>query len=315
MEKEKCINSIENSIDIFNVAHSSIYDGPGIRVVVFFQGCVANCKWCHSPHSNSKQSPLLFNENHCFYCGKCGFACPNGVHSISNKKHLINRRDCIQCGRCIYACPLSSKYRPSSVLYLPTITYSVSQLFKKLKPHLSLVQNSGGITLSGGEALIQKPQVKELLSLCKEMNISTAIETSGLLPINSYTNLEGLVDFWLFGMRFTTDGTSVDHAKKIYDSLKTIKSYNKPILPRIPVVPGHTDTNWYLEKCMKLLKSNDISSVFLNPWNTCTDHYYRLSGIDFMMSLPSKISYLDSESKMKSFFEKKDISILNIEDI
>lgn len=44
---------------IFDVAEFSVHDGPGVRVIVYFQGCNARCDWCHSPHSQPYCAPLF----------------------------------------------------------------------------------------------------------------------------------------------------------------------------------------------------------------------------------------------------------------
>ena len=299
-------------VHTFDISYSSVYDGPGTRVVVFFQGCNANCCWCHSPHSQPRFSPLLFNEMHCVYCGRCQVACVHNVHLVKNGQHYINRNNCIRCGKCVEACPNSFSFRQAGALHLATIVCSVQELFQQLLPHLNLVKYDGGITLSGGEALLQKEAARELLKLCKQNGFSTAVETSGLLPVEYYQNLDRLVDCWLFGMRFTTNYPQIKHLKAITESFKTISAYNSQILPRIPVVPGHTDSDWYLQKCSEFLQKNQVDYVFINPWNSNVSHYYRLSGLDEPMSMFSAETVADSERKITVHFQERNIEVKQI---
>ena len=131
-------------------------DGPGNRVVLYLQGCHLRCPWCHSPHSwDMKSSPLLFLEKKCTLCGQCVKACPQGVHRIENRKHFIDRSKCTKCGKCITACPNSIANSMDGALSLPTTEIPVEELYSKIKPQLDMFKRNGGITLSGGEALLQ----------------------------------------------------------------------------------------------------------------------------------------------------------------
>lgn len=291
-KKSVCIN-------LFDIAFRSLWDGPGSRVVVYFQSCSARCSWCHSPHSQESVSPLLFAETLCTLCGRCIAACPNSVHSFQNKKHHLDRALCHSCGLCIQACPGSSEYRSAGVLRLPTGRRDVYELFSFLKPHFRLTP---GITLSGGEALLQQEGARALLTLCKEHGVHTAVETSGLLAPKFYQGLDCLVDTWLFGMRFTTDYGKNDFSERVASSYCVIGSTGSEVLLRVPVVPGHTDTIWYLTKCTEFMSTHGFDRVFLSPWNRDTGHYYSLSGRSFPRNLPSESRALISEESMKAFF-------------
>lgn len=302
-------DTLNSLINIFDIAYSSNHDGPGTRVVVFFQGCNVNCSWCHSPHSQGKTSPLLFNEAHCGYCGRCQSVCPENVHLVENGKHSIDRSRCVQCRKCIQACPNSFSYRKAGALHLATTQHTVNELFEQLLPHLNMVKHDGGITLSGGEALLQYKPACELLRLCKDAGFSTAIETSGLLPTKYYKGLEDLVDCWLFGMRFTTDYPGRKHLEAITNSFSIISQYKRPVWLRLPVVPGHTDSDWYLQKCSELMLENQIDQVFINSWNRNASHYYGLSGIDEKIDMPSEEVATRSEQRVSRYFEAKEIEV------
>ncbi|WP_415846531.1 glycyl-radical enzyme activating protein [Vibrio aerogenes] len=299
-------------ISYFDLSFQSVYDGPGVRVVVFMQGCHADCVWCHSPHARPASSPVLFFEQRCTSCRRCEAVCPGYVHKFQENRHVLNRENCIQCGQCIEACPQSSAYQSVSTLSLPTTQMPVGLLFQNISPHLNMIKRFGGITLSGGEALLQKKAAIQLLSLCKAAGIHTAIETSGLLPAKLYRDLDELVDCWLYGMRFTTNYPHKDHTRLIERSMAEIAKYHTDILYRIPVVPGHTDTDWYLNKCLGLLTQYQSERIFLSPWNVHTSHYYQASGIREKMPLPDAEQCRQSEQKIRDFFQHHQIEIADI---
>ena len=302
----------QDSLRYFDLAYDSIYDGPGHRVVVFFQGCIAKCKWCHSPHSQLYESPLLFNSDQCISCKKCEEVCAMGVHKFLKGIHSVDRDRCQRCGACIEYCPMSSKFRKASVLYLPTKQKGVDEFMESIMPHLELVRNSGGITLSGGEALLQKEASIHILEYCKNEEISTIVETSGLLDDSYYKEIEHLVDEWIFGMRLTTGINPVEHYEKIEHNLELICNMNRKIWIRIPVVPNYTDNYEYLNALSFLMKKYDLKDIIVSPWNIEADHYYKLSGSRELMKWPLAEEVLASEKKIREYLEAMGLNIRDI---
>lgn len=301
-----------DTIRYFNIAYDSLYDGPGHRVVIFFQGCIAHCKWCHSPHSQSTRAPILYKKDKCISCRACQENCKRGVHYFINGEHILDRDKCIRCGKCIDYCPVSYKNREIGVLFLPTRESNIDIFLEHLKPHLDLVKNSGGITLSGGEALLQKDAAINILKYCKENSIDTAVETSGLLDREYYKSVSSLVDSWLFGMRITTGNSPLEHYNKIDENLEVISSSSKEILVRIPVVPKHTDDERYLNALCELMKKYGLRDISISPFNMETNHYYELSGIKANMVWPNESKVQSSERFMKSFLIEEGLNIKEI---
>lgn len=302
MKIEKDFLATSRQVRIFDVAEFSVHDGPGVRVVVYFQGCNARCDWCHSPHSQPDCAPLLFNRSLCTGCGRCVASCPNGVHKFSNGMHEVDRQKCTQCGACISSCPSSVSGVKGSALHLPTVQLSVSGLFNQIEPYIRLTGKNGGITLSGGEALLQMEAVEELLRMCKKKGYHTAVETSGLLPLATYKQVLPLVDLWLFGTRVITGKNGTQHYQHINEVLSLLAESKAEVLPRIPMVPGFFDKDSVLEDITGLLKRYSIRTVCLSPWNRDYDHYYNQSGISLRMAAPTSGEIMDCETKITSTF-------------
>lgn len=273
-------------VRLFDIAEFSGYDGPGIRTVVYFQGCRAACDWCHSPHSQPTVAPLMFNEIICQRCGRCVSACKQKVHEIVNEKHLLHRDRCMRCGSCIGQCPASTRGVAGSALHLPTVETTVETLFEQILPYLELNKDNGGITLSGGEALLQLEAAKTLLRLCKEKGIHTTVETSGLLSLQSYYEVLPLVDLWLFGMRVITDSTK-EYLRKVDAALELLTHNKAKLLPRIPMVPGYFDREDVLCNVIYLLQKYSLRAVWLNPWNIDYDIHYYQAGLPLLMENPT----------------------------
>lgn len=287
--KKASLEELERSckVRLFDIAEFSRYDGPGIRTVVYFQGCGVACDWCHSPHSQPHKAPLMYNNKLCVNCGRCVSACSQNVHTMINGEHLLYRSNCIQCGKCIEECPQSIAGVAGSALHLATVETTVETLFQQILPYLELNKSEGGITLSGGEALLQPEASETLLRLCKENGIHTAIETAGLLPINTYRKVLPWVDIWLFGMRVIT-GREREHAEKIDKVLDFLANSGASILPRIPMVPGYFDCEEVLDKVIELLEKYSLRTVWLNAWNNDYDIKYSHAGFPVLMDKPTE---------------------------
>lgn len=295
-------------VSVFDIAQFSGYDGPGIRTVVYFQGCPAACDWCHSPQSQPTVAPLMFNENVCTRCGRCAQACTRKVHVFDSGTHQIHRENCIRCGRCIERCPQSTRGVAGSALHLPTVETTVETLFEQLSPILELTKATGGITLSGGEALLQPEASIALLTLCKQAGIHTAVETSGLLPLQTYRDALPFVDLWLFGLRVVTRCGGM-HTQRIEESLRLLAGSGAEILPRIPLVPGYSDRDDVLQSVIALLEKFSLRNVWLNPWNVDFDLNYRRGGFPLRMDKPAPDEVESCREKIYQLFNKLKLNV------
>lgn len=294
------------TLRLFDIAELSVYDGPGVRSVVYFQGCPLQCDWCHSPQSQPILSPLMFSPQLCMLCGRCVEVCENSVHSIVNGEHLLDRNRCTQCGDCIRACPSSWEGVRGSALHLPTVVTHVDEVYEQVKPYLELTKESGGVTLSGGEPMMQLDAALELLKRCKEDGFHTALETSGLMPIEKYRLLLPWVDLWLWGMRITTGELPPSKIEIIDRNLTFMVHHKAQILPRIPMIPGVMNSSDVLEPMIELLSKHDLKKVELNPWNRNYDVNYINSGMALRKQPPSEDEILRaSETIQKRFIQLK----------
>lgn len=181
---------MSNILHYFGISWLSVSDGPGIRIVLYLRGCMLRCPWCHSPHSWDFNPSLLFFESRCLYCGGCQSVCPNGVHCIRNGKHHVNRSLCKLCGRCVESCPtVLSRNSLAGALALPSFSADPMELFRKLRPQLDLLKRIGGLTIGGGEPLLQYKPLRLLLQSCAAENFHSTVETSGSVPRRSFEEL------------------------------------------------------------------------------------------------------------------------------
>ena len=163
---------------ITNIQRYSVHDGPGIRTIVFFKGCPLRCKWCQNPETNTATPSLVFFKDKCLGCRTCLGICPTGAVYLKDDQLAYSRSLCVSCGACADRCPSLAREIVGRV-------ETVESIFKTiLRDKIFFDMSGGGITLSGGEPLMQPALARDLLQKSKSHGIHTAIETS------FYTSLE-----------------------------------------------------------------------------------------------------------------------------
>lgn len=220
---------------------------------------------------------MLFFPERCSHCGQCESACTHGVHHVSRNIHELTREGCVHCGQCIDACSLSRRSCSSGVLVLPTRENSVAELWTLLKPQLAVLRDAGGITVSGGEPLLQSQAVSELLRLCKTVGYPTAVETSGAVSRDHLTDILDLVDCWLYGYRPTAFYIPRE-SHSIEENLAFLAGTGARIIIRTPIIPGITEGLDSLGRITKTMLALGLREIELLPFNPGTSHYYSALG-------------------------------------
>lgn len=301
-------------IAYWSVGWMSTVDGPGNRVVLYLQGCPAKCPWCHSPHSQYESSPLLLQKSLCHLCGKCMEVCPNGAHRILNGTHTVDHERCTACGTCVRACPYSGEDAANSALCLPTVRQEVKEVFEMLRPQLDIVKTIGGITLSGGEALLQTDCAIELLKICRSYGINTCVETSMLLPEEVYQTASSYVDTWLLGFRNVYLPQRGWNAMEIREDCKRKVDFLKEksevrLIARFPIIKGYTDARGKVTLLREILIENEIKELELLPCNPHMEHYYKQMGKEALVNVAACIPSQQEISRIAGSFRAAGIQV------
>lgn len=226
---------------IFDIQRYSIHDGPGIRTVVFLKGCPLRCLWCCNPESQLTNPQLSFIQSKCIGCLECIKICPNkAIRFDKEKGFLIDYKLCDMCGRCSDVC-----YPGARVIIGKKM--SVDEVIAEVIKDKSFYNRSnGGVTLSGGEVLLQWGFAKEILKKCKELNINTAIETCGYCKWEYFTEVLEYVDLVLYDLKHLDSAehkrlTGVDNQLILENATKVVKKVKEMII-RVPLIPSLNDS-------------------------------------------------------------------------
>ncbi|MDR2753224.1 MAG: glycyl-radical enzyme activating protein [Oscillospiraceae bacterium] len=226
---------------VFDIQRYCVHDGPGIRTTVFLKGCNLRCFWCHNPESYRREPDLLHYPAKCIGCGKCAALCPNGCHGIdADGAHVIDRKKCTCCGLCAKRCY-------AGALAMSGKERTAEDVMKTVRADAAFYKNSGGgVTLSGGDPMMQPEFCLELLKAARVEGIHTALDTAAnydfclLEPVLPYVSLL-LVDCKCMDAALHKQGTGADNAR-ILKNLRRLGQGSVPLWVRVPVVPGLNDT-------------------------------------------------------------------------
>lgn len=243
---------MERKALIFNVQKYNMYDGPGIRTIVFFKGCPLRCKWCANPEGLERKMQVMFKKNSCINCGLCVDACPVNIHEMVAGTHTVRRDiDCTGCRKCIEVCPRAA-------LEITGQVKTVSELLSIVQEDAAFYgMSGGGVTLGGGECTAQPEAARDLLRECKAEGINTAIETCGHTKTEKMLEIAEYVDLFLFDIKHMdpkrhNELTGIGN-ELILHNLKELLKRRYNVKVRMPMLKGINDSKEEIDQVIQFL--------------------------------------------------------------
>jgi pyruvate formate lyase activating enzyme len=264
---------------VFNIQRFCLHDGPGIRTNVFFKGCPLNCRWCSNPESKNNRAEIVFNSRKCILCLKCIDACPNGGIIKTEDGMRIDRDQCVMCLKCIDACV-------ARALYIEGENYTVDELLAEvLKDSEFYKKSGGGVTLSGGEPLMQKDFVLEFLKALKKHEIHVVAETTGCIDSESFKQLIGMIDILYFDVKHPDNAKHKDMIgegnEQILHNLEFAVKSGREVVARLPVIREYNNSQEAVDGYIRLFRKTGLKKIHLLPFHNYGAGKYEMLGLNY----------------------------------
>ena len=291
---------------VFNMQRFSVNDGPGVRTIVFLNGCPLRCKWCCNPESQELKPVVMFKAQNCVGCGNCTVVCPTGASDLS-VPGKIDHSKCINCFKCVDVC-----YHQA--LEVSGKWMTVDEVLRELYSDRNVYRRSGGgITVSGGEALMQHEFLEELLRGCRSLGWTTAIETTGLAPKHVLTKIIPLLDTVMMDIKHIDPEvhkafTGVSNTKILENALY-IATIAKKLIIRVPTIPGFNadeDTIRGIAKFCSMMQQDHFGGIHLLPYHDFGTNKYDMLGKPYEMAGTERPEDAFME-KLKSIVESEGV--------
>ena len=220
---------------IFNIQRFSLHDGEGLRTTVFFKGCTLSCSWCSNPESQSFDRELLFDSSRCIGCGDCLAVEPQGA------MYREGERICFDPER--QSNPEEyNNICPARALQLVGEEKTADEIVREVLKDKAFYGKDGGVTLSGGEPLMQPELCRDIAVKLQAEGVRVAIESCLHVPFKNiemlipYTD-EFLCDAKHINPQIFREQTGGD-LHLIWQNLEKLASHKGLIRARIPVIDG-----------------------------------------------------------------------------
>ena len=241
---------------VFDIKRYAINDGPGIRVTIFLKGCPLRCVWCHNPESWQPEPELLFKQKKCIGCNSCGIH-PRQLEVIrndewrrSNDEGSLNPsfQDC-----------------PTLALEMCGREWTIEQLLAEIeKEHDIVTTSQGGVTISGGEPLLQMKEEKDdsILTLLTQLGLRgyhRAVDTTLYAKPDIVWAVAAQTDLFLVDLKVMDSEkhkrfTGVSNERTL-ENLRLLANIGAPFQIRIPLIEGINEDEENIEATARFINN------------------------------------------------------------
>ncbi len=249
---------------VFSIERFSLHDGPGIRTTVFLKGCPLSCIWCHNPEGRRAGPQLRYFAQECIGCMACVQACPNGVHTFTDGVHRVDFSRCKACRACENVCV-------AGALRVEGHRMSAEAVISEVLKDRIYYGEEGGLTISGGEPLLQTAFCVRLARLAKENGISVCVETAGDVPREALEAMRDCTDLFLYDYKMSDEEKlrryTGGNLGRILDNLAYLAAHQARVVLRCPIICGINDDDGHFRAIAALSQRLGIREVELMPYH------------------------------------------------
>ncbi len=292
---------------ITHIQRFSVHDGPGIRTTVFLKGCQMRCAWCHNPETLRPDAEIQVFPERCIGCRTCETICRHGAHAFTETGHNYDRQLCVVCGECVDECYAKALVRVGEMRTAESVVADVLA-------DRAFYEPTGGVTISGGEPLLQAEFTVDILAQSRQEGIHTAVETNLAWPWRVVEPLAAVVDLFLVDIKTMDDEahrkwTGVSNRQTL-DNLRQLDALGKKITVRTPVVVGVNERPQQIGAVADFLAPlRNLDQYELLPYHSLGTGKYESLGLDepcpeFRAPAPAELERLAAEAAGRGLIVK-----------
>lgn len=301
--------------NVINIQHYCYHDGPGVRTTVFVKGCSLRCKWCGNPESICPTREIAFDPKECMGCKTCGRCLkapfPEGfaVRNPETDKVSVDLSFKGTIGDEVI------KLCPTEAIFYYGKEYTAQEVIEEVdQDAIYYSKNNGGLTISGGEPLLQPDFSTALYKLAHQHGYSTAIETALNVKWESVSKVLEHVDTVIHDIKMIDakkhkEWTGVDNTLILSNAAKAYKTFpDKKFIVRTPLIPGVNDTREDIDRILEfILPHPNVIKYELMPYHKLGTGKYDILGREYELG---DIGSID-EIELKAFRARIDEAFKN----
>ncbi len=290
---------------VLEISRMATHNGPGLRTMIHFKGCDLDCAWCSTPESRSFEQQLALLEKKCIKCGACARACPEKIIDFDQNQGVsIKWENCARCFKCAEVCC-------STALSVVGKIYSAGELYHEIiKDQVFYKRSGGGVTFSGGEALLHVgDELLDLLERLRQEEISIGFDTAGCVERAVLEKVIPYTEFFLWDVKLMDDRAHKKYTGKgnevILRNLRYVDEMGKDLYLRCPIIPGINDHDEHFQGLMDLadqLKS--VKEIHFLPFHRLGASRYHKIGLADPYQGMKDVSRAYIMEKQQAFIEK-----------
>ena len=256
-------------VTIFDIKRYAVNDGPGVRTTLFLKGCPLRCVWCHNPESWSVKPQRTYKKSKCIGCQTCVNVCPQGALELTTEGiRPVSGATCLLCGRCAEECP-------TTALEMCGREWTMDELMTEVEKEREIMEQSGGgVTLCGGEPLMQPEAALALLKELGRRGFHRTFDTTLYGDVETVLKVAAecalmLVDIKHMDSQKHKFWTGVGN-EQILENLRTLdREASCEIWVRLPLIDGVNSDEDNIEQTAQFVSTltRHVTQVNLLPYH------------------------------------------------